>query len=127
MILQNLIFPSTDTCTEEKMYFRRSNNAYYTWAQNFIDIMHGTTVEFDTYFNGFSAEKWFKYTDIKKVFLTLKISGLLRVTLMRKEKIGGEIHTEYCGEYICENRQNEPKEFTEQIIIQIFPTALFQK
>ncbi len=112
MVLQNLIFPSTDTCTEERMYFRRSNDAFYTWTQNYIEIARGATVEFDTYFNGFSAEKWFKYTIIKKVFLTLKMQGLLRVTLMRKEKIGPEIHTEYCGEYLCENDGDEAKEFT---------------
>ena len=112
MILQNLIYPSTDTCTEEKMYFRRSRNASYTWTQDFIDIPQGATVEFDTYFNGFSAEKWFKYTEIKRVFLTIKTSGQLRVTLMRKEKMGGEIHTEYCGEYICDSSQGGPKDFT---------------
>ncbi len=112
MILQNLIFPSTDTCTEEKMYFRRSDRCVYTWAQDYIEIPQGAIVEFDTYFNGFSAEKWFKYTNIKSVWLTLQVSGQLRVTLMRKEKIGAEIHTEYCGEYLCENRQSEPKEFS---------------
>ena len=112
MILQNLIFPSTDTCTEEKMYFRRADNCIYTWAQDYIAVPKGAIVEFDTYFNGFSAEKWFKYTNVKTISLTLKISGSFRVTLMRKEKIGAEIHTEFCGEYVCENQRSEPKEFT---------------
>lgn len=112
MVLQNLIFPSTDTCTEEKMYFRRADNCIYTWAQDYIAVPKGAIVEFDTYFNGFSAEKWFKYTNVKTISITLKISGSFRVTLMRKEKIGPEIHTEFCGEYVCENKHLEPKEFT---------------
>lgn len=112
MILQNLIFPSTETCTEEKMYFRRAEGAYYAWTQDYIDISRNASVWFDTYFNGFSAEKWFKYTNVKKVYLSLKLRGALRVTLMRKEKIGPEIYTEYCGEYLCVQEGDEPKEFT---------------
>lgn len=112
MILQNVILPSTDTCVEETMYFRRSDNVFYSWCNDWIDIHPGATVTFDTYFNGFSAEKWFKYTDIKTVNVTVKVKGYLRITLIRKEKIGSEIHTEYCGEYLCITENDEVKEFT---------------
>lgn len=112
MILQNIILPSTDTCVEEPMYFRRSENVFYSWCNDWIDIHPGGCVTFDTYFNSFSAEKWLKYTDIKTVNITVKVKGYLRITLLRKEKIGPEIHTEYCGEYLCITQNDEIKEFT---------------
>lgn len=112
MILQNVILPSTDTCVEEPMYFRRSDNVYYSWCNDWIDIHPGAIVKFDTYFNGFSAEKWFKYTDVKTVNITVRVKGYIRLTLLRKEKIGTEIHTEYCGEYLCITQNDEIKEFT---------------
>ncbi|MBE6842200.1 MAG: glycosyltransferase family 2 protein [Ruminococcus sp.] len=113
MKLQNIILPSTDTCTEESMYFRRTSDVYFSWCNDWIDIHPGATVNFDTYFNSFSAEKWFKYTDVKNIFLNLKVKGYVRVTLLRKEKVGNTIHTEYCGEHLCVST-DEPKEFSLQ-------------
>ncbi len=112
MILQNVILPSTSTCTEESMYFRRQNDVVYLWCNDWIDVNPGGIVEFDTYFNGFSAEKWFKYSKVKTVYITLKVKGNLRLTMMRKEKIGDRIITEYTGEHMCITENNEVKEFT---------------
>lgn len=114
MILQNVLFPSTETCTEENMYFRRSPGTYYDWTQDHIDIGKKDVVEFDTYFNSFSLEKWKKYTKVDKVFLTIKMQGSLRLTLMRKERIGTEIHTEYCSEYLCKSEEVEEYTFEFQ-------------
>ena len=111
MRLQNIILPSTDTCTEESMYFRREGEVYYAWCTDWIDIHAGGIVSFDTYFNGFSAEKWMKYTQVRAVTLTLRIRGYVRLTLTRKEKRGDDILTEYVGEYLCVTQNNEIKEF----------------
>lgn len=111
MILQNILLPSTQTSTEENMYFRRNEFVEYSWCSDFIEIGEKGNVFFDTYFNGFSAEKWYKYTDIKQLYLTVKIQGSVRVTIMRKEKVGADIFTEYCGEYLCTSEE-KPKEFT---------------
>ena len=35
----------------------------------------GGKVEFDTYFNGFSIEKWRKYTQVKEVSINLELQG----------------------------------------------------
>lgn len=94
------------------MYFRREAPVEYAWCDAWIEIQRGGSVRFDTYFNGFSAEKWFKYSKIQTVTLTLRVRGQLRVTLMRLEKHGGEILTEYTGEYLCATRNGETKEFT---------------
>ena len=41
----------------------------------------GGKVEFDTYFNGFSIEKWRKYTQVKEVSVNLELQGDVLVTL----------------------------------------------
>ena len=110
MKLQNILFPSLDTCTEERMYFRREKGVSTSLSDSRLKLKKGETVDFDTYFNGFSAEKWYKYTCVNDIFLTLKIKGNVRVTLMRREKIGSDILTEYTGEYLCE--AEELQEFT---------------
>lgn len=112
MVLQNVIFPSTETCTEEQMYFRRTNRVDYLWCNPWITVHPGAQVVFDTYFNGFCAEKWFKYTKVKNISLTVWLKGNARITLMRKEKTGSSILTEYCGEYNCEAPLNEIKQFS---------------
>ena len=110
MILQHLLFPSTDTCTEEGMYFRRIGRAEFYWCADRVRLHKNDGLLFDTYFNGFSAEKWFKYTNIDKIYLTLKLSGNIRVTLLRKEKIGNNIDIEYVAEQLCQSK--EPADFT---------------
>lgn len=109
MILQNIILQSTDTCTDEPMYFRREGNVKYAWCDDKIIIGKNSFVIFDTYFNGFSAEKWFKYTKVNKVKLKLMLQGNMRVTLMRKEKNTGGISTEFIEEQ--EFYSEEPTEF----------------
>lgn len=112
MKLQNVLFPSTNTCTDEEMFFRREGGVDFSWCNDHILMKAGSRVHFDTYFNGFSAEKWFKYTKIKKVYLTLKVCGKVRVTLIRKEKIGDRILMEFTGEYLCKTEKDKPEYFT---------------
>ena len=67
MKLQSLLLPQTGICTEEKMYFRRQGTIDFTWDKNYLGFFRDSSISFDTYFNGCSAEKWFKYTKIKKI------------------------------------------------------------
>ena len=57
MKLQNILFPSTDTCTEEPMYFRRGDKVFYNWSSDGVEIQKDGILFFDTYFNGFTIEK----------------------------------------------------------------------
>lgn len=107
MILQNLILPSPETCTEEKMYFRRNGAVDYTWAQKVIQIHPGGSVFFDTYFNSLSIGKWGKYTRINEVYLTLRFTGKMRITLLRKERVGKEVLSHYINEVIVESSGEE--------------------
>lgn len=86
MRLQSLQLPQTGICTEEQMYFRRKGAVDFTWDKNYLNMFRDSAIMFDTYFNGCSAEKWFKYTKIKKISINIHVKGEFRITLMRKEK-----------------------------------------
>lgn len=103
--LQHLIFPKPGICTDEPMYFRHNERAYYAWSDSFISLDRDGVTEFDTYFNGISAEKLFKYTSVEKIYLKLRLNGLFRITLMRKEKLGPSIMTEFVSETVVSSER----------------------
>lgn len=105
--LQNIIFPSPDTCTIENLYFRRNGQTEYSWASNVILLKKNSALYFDTYFNGLSIGKWQKYTKIDDIYITLKFEGTLRITLLRKERIGNNVLTHYIKEEIVESQGEE--------------------
>lgn len=107
--LQNIIYPSTENCTEESLYFRRFGNVEYSFADKFITLNKEATVTFDTYFNSFSAGKWYKYTKIQQVGLCLKLKGSFRITLWYKEKQANQLFTRVVKEFYC-NTEHELKE-----------------
>ncbi len=63
MILQKIIFPKEDLCDEKELYYRGDLEK------------EGETIQFNTYFNSFSIEKWKKYTNLENLKIKLKISG----------------------------------------------------
>lgn len=107
LTLQHLIFPKPGICTDEQLYFRRNELANYSWSNDEITFKRYGTVEFDTYFNSVSAGKLFKYTEVKKIYLKLRLQGDFRVTLMRKEKIGVEIFTDFISETVIESADGQ--------------------
>lgn len=107
MKLQNIIFPSPETCTVEDLYMRRKGNAVFTWADSSVYMQAGSSIFFDTYFNSFSIGKWKKYTKIGKVYVALKFSGRIRVTLIRKERVGHEVLNHYIKEEFVESNGEE--------------------
>lgn len=111
MDLQHIIFPATDICTEEQMYFRRSDNIVYQWTEDAIYINRFGMVSFDTYFNSFSAEKWFKYTTLETVKLKIKVRGVFRITLVQKQLCPNDSQTRFLSEHIC-GKANEYGEYS---------------
>lgn len=65
MILQNLLRPSPERCTEKALYFREENGA----------------LVFNTWFNLFSVGKWLEYTCIRRFWLKLRAAGSFEVKL----------------------------------------------
>lgn len=107
MKLQNIIFPTPETCTIEEMYFRRSGAVEYTWADKVIRLRVNSAIYLDTYFNSLSIAKWKKYTNVENVYITLKFDGRLRVTLIRKERVGQNVLNYYIKEEIIESNGDE--------------------
>lgn len=104
--LQNLIYPSTENCTEEMLFFRRYGEVKYSFADTSILLNEEATVAFDTYFNSFSASKWFKYTQIDYVKLKLKLKGKFRISLQYKEKQTSEILQRVVGEFYVDTKSS---------------------
>jgi len=116
MKIQEILFPQVGRCTEEELYFRKEAGrplqredaasvlvlagellenrrlVSYDGESGQLLIQKGGRVWFDTYFNGFSMEKWKKYTVIEGLSLHLLLSGKMRVTLVSEEKIFDEIN-----------------------------------
>lgn len=69
MILQNLLQPDKQICSDESMFYHVSDGTYF----------------FDTYFNAFSLEKWKTYTTVKNIRLHLSCASAVHI----------EVHDEY--------------------------------
>ena len=104
MEIQKILFPEVGRCTEKELYFRTEQECSSVsgdipdeqtllkmrkkrWQRlkiikdrisaggKKIRMQKGAVVTFDTYFNGFSIEKWKKYTVIGDVSVKLVLSG----------------------------------------------------
>ena len=108
MEIQKILFPEVGRCTEKELYFRteqecssvsgdipdeqtlfenekkalaaveNNKKIEYLPEEKKIRMQKGAVVTFDTYFNGFSIEKWKKYTVIGDVSVKLVLSGRFR-------------------------------------------------
>lgn len=105
MVIQKILFPQIGRCTEQQMYFRaaaekterkkkkkkkRKNNGLsesnipYHYSEHKLRLKKGEPVRFDTYFNGFSIDKWKKYTCLDQLSLRLHLQGIVKVTLISR-------------------------------------------
>lgn len=87
MKIQNLIFPKEDICTKRDLYVRLDEKAQLYMDLQEIRFRKYGTAHFDTYFNSFSAEKWFQYTNVKKISLVLSLKGKFLLTVRHKERV----------------------------------------
>ena len=77
MILQNLLRPSPERCTEKELYCREENGQLI----------------FNTWFNLFSVGKWLEYTEIRQFSLKLRAAGSFEVKLFDRN---GELSGRTC-------------------------------
>lgn len=136
MNIQKILFPETGRCTEEELYFRSNRARDYLderpgrrgglvkdpFAGNekkvefdsinkTIKVEKNGIVWFDTYFNGFSVEKWMRYTVVDNVSLKLTLSGKFKVTLLSEEKIHDDVIVKVIHEEIAESDAMREFEF----------------
>ena len=69
MILQNLLQPDKQICSDEAMFYHVNDGTYF----------------FNTYFNAFSLEKWRTYTTVQDIWLHLSCASPVHI----------EVHDEY--------------------------------
>lgn len=76
MLLQKLLFPRQNICLEEKLYYQSTDNVMgYDFDNLLLNCPVGTVIDFGTYFNSFSIDKWKKYTFISNLTLELTLKG----------------------------------------------------
>lgn len=86
MIIQEIVWPVLEVCSEQDMYVRTNKKARLADAQGILFQKQGKA-SFDTYFNGCSISKWRKYTKVEEVSLQLELKGSFKITLYQKEKL----------------------------------------
>ncbi|MCL1987429.1 MAG: hypothetical protein FWG64_05595 [Firmicutes bacterium] len=86
MLLQKIQLPLTQI-SQRELFVRvfGTQTAYFDHEQNFIVAKIGALLNFDTYFNCFSIEKWLKYTVLDNLTLNLTLSGNCSLTVVRLE------------------------------------------
>lgn len=87
MRLQNLLMPHAGLCAQQDMYFRTNPRVQVSDCHHALTFRRRGVAWFDTYFNGFSIEKWKKYTIVDRVSVTLLLKGKFEIQLRSKEKI----------------------------------------
>lgn len=114
MNIQKILFPQVGRCTDREMYFRFEKSDYgssgaqtlnYCSGSQKITFKSGETIWFDTYFNGFSIEKWMKYTVLDNVTLQLALSGRFKVILLNKEEVHDDVFEKIVNETIVESTE----------------------
>jgi len=117
MEIQKILFPEIDKCMEKELYYHlerkseqsREDLAYCDCSKKKITFRRNAKVWFDSYFNGFSVEKWKKYTILDELSLKIVLSGKFKVVLIGREKIHQDIITTTIWEEIVQ--AEEPSEF----------------
>lgn len=100
IILQNILFPDNEICPEKEMYFHTDALI----LNNMISVEKNKSVCSDTYFNGFSIDKWREYTSLDSFFLDIRISGDLKLSIYENYISDGNIIKNKTGEHLCSSR-----------------------
>ncbi|MBE6588774.1 MAG: hypothetical protein E7643_01220 [Ruminococcaceae bacterium] len=90
MILQDILYPSVETCPRVGMYFKGPSLKTFM-DEHFCIIEEGTTLSAFTYFNSFSIGKWRKYTQLSNLKLRLTLEGEFSIHVRHARKMDNEI------------------------------------
>lgn len=103
-VLQELLFPNLETCSDLAMYFRTEDEgkrAYVVPEAGEIRVPRWCSLDMDTYFNGFSVGKWRRYTRLDNLSLRLELKGEFRVQLIHWQRLKDECTRSVVFERIC--------------------------
>lgn len=108
-IVQNIVFPNSEICDEEEMYFRK--HGHVEQENNYLKLEEYASCDFSTYFNSFSLNKWLEYTKLSNLELTLFIQGTFIVELYSASWSRKDIIHECIGRYTIHADQKKDYRF----------------
>lgn len=114
MRLYRLLLPKAETCLDYGLYYHvidAESNTLIDVENGELHINKGVLVNFDSYYNSFSIEKWSKYTILDNLRLVLEIKGKFIVTLFRHKLAYREITTEALGSYTVDTKERSKFSF----------------
>lgn len=98
-ILYSFISPTYDLCCEEQIYYKfLGAEIYYSFEDGLVHLFKDTSVDLLTYFNAFSACKWYKYTNIRNLSVYIDFIGNAEVFIVHKDKWGERVLRSYSVE-----------------------------
>lgn len=107
-VLSNYIFPKQNICCEEDLYFRaKKNTSCYSYIEKNISLAPYDSVEFSTYFNGFSCGKWASNTIIEDIYCNITVQGTCLIEVWhaisecQQYKVYADVHEQSLPETIC--------------------------
>lgn len=112
MRIQNIVFPKQDMLEYSEMYFRGMKAKEEIAVNENVKVpfylTKGETADFSTYFNGFSLDKWKKYTNIGRISLKLLLKGKCKITLLKQALVNNSVETTILG--VHEINEVQPRE-----------------
>ena len=90
MIIQHILFPSRAFDPVPEAYVRVNGETNYGADIAELVMSAGAEADFDTYFNGFSVEKWRKYTRLGCVCLHLELEGEFTVVIYNEYRLANK-------------------------------------
>lgn len=136
MIVQELLFPSFETCANYEMYFRMigscfymplpddpkkaeflrfdplsDRKAYYSPQERAVRMARWQYLGFDTYFNSFPIAKWRKYTRLNNLKLQLELKGRFHVQVQHAYYMNTAPFTNTLEERVCSAGERTAFEF----------------
>lgn len=93
----------------------RTGRLRYHYSEGVLHLNKGKPVGFDTYFNGFSIDKWKKYTILDNLSLRLLLSGRVKVTLVSRQKLHEHMIEKILSETIVDAGTKQSFDFAYDI------------
>ncbi|MCQ2791924.1 MAG: hypothetical protein MJ208_00200 [Bacilli bacterium] len=89
-VLQHVVFPSIKNIGNiSDLYFKSNRKVIFDYTKNEpIRMSKQQELEFATYFNCFSQQKWILYTDIGNINLSIELKGQFSISLLHLYKNG---------------------------------------
>lgn len=96
-MLQNFIFPKKGICEETALYYHIHKGKAVLQEEGLF-LERGALVDFFSYFNSFSAGKWWEYTTVRHTEAILSCRGRHWISLYRTRLNRGTLYTEKVAE-----------------------------